>query len=503
MLEIGWSYKQFSVEGPVVIPGQFRMRISEGCHDPITLTALAIDSGEDYVIFLQCDIIAAYNGFLEEICEYIKRKNPQINTDKVLLHATHTHNSPLVAKGESAGVWGSLDDYRKLGFQIESPEKFTELFTESAADVVCEAFESRKGGYIAYGYGFGVIGHNRRVVYSKERTKHGDEVSAGNVKGYAKMYGDTNDEAFSHYESGADPFINIMFTFDNNEKLTGAVINIPCPSQSSENESFISSDFWYDIRNAIKEKYGDIYILAQCAAGGDVSPRILHYDKAQSRRYRLKYSDRKLSSLVRFENEMYSRWDIAERVVDCFDEVYSWASKEKYRDIPIIHSVKKVELDKRIITDEEYENSIKELALLKKEERQIGKADDLIEKTKLLSAMARSSFIIKRWETQKTEPKVLAEIHVIRIGNIAFATNGFELFVDFQHRIQANSPFEQTFIIQLCAQKGRRSSSYIATERACENLGYGATMYCNIVSPRGGQQLVFETVKELKRLYNK
>jgi len=27
------------------------------------------------------------------------------------------------------------------------------------------------------------------------------------------MYGNTNDEQFSHYEAGADPFINLLYTF--------------------------------------------------------------------------------------------------------------------------------------------------------------------------------------------------------------------------------------------------------------------------------------------------
>ena len=93
------------------------------------------------------------------------------------------------------------------------------------------------------------------------------------------------------------------------------------------------------------------------------------------------------------------------------------------------------------------------------------------------------------------------ELHVIRLGDIAFASNQFELFIDYMHRIQGRSPFTQTFLIQLAAQPGIRNGSYLATARAAHNVGYSATMYCNIVSPEGGQQLVEETVKELKKLY--
>ena len=93
------------------------------------------------------------------------------------------------------------------------------------------------------------------------------------------------------------------------------------------------------------------------------------------------------------------------------------------------------------------------------------------------------------------------ELHVIKIGDIAFATNAFELYNDFQQRIQARSPFTQTFIVQLTSQPECNQAGYLATERSVQNLGYGANLYSNFVSPQGGQQLVEETLKELKKIY--
>ena len=87
------------------------------------------------------------------------------------------------------------------------------------------------------------------------------------------------------------------------------------------------------------------------------------------------------------------------------------------------------------------------------------------------------------------------ELHVIQVGDIAFATNAYELYTDFQHRIQARSPFLQTFIVQLTGQPDGYPSGYLATDRALANKGYSA------ISARGGQTMVEETVKELKWLY--
>ena len=101
--------------------------------------------------------------------------------------------------------------------------------------------------------------------------------------------------------------------------------------------------------------------------------------------------------------------------------------------------------------------------------------------------------------SKETITEILSDIHVVKIGNIAFATNRFELYMDYMHRIQARSPFEQTFIVQLVTGP-HGSGSYLATERAEANKGYSASPYCNQVSPKGGQQLVEETLKILEEL---
>ena len=97
------------------------------------------------------------------------------------------------------------------------------------------------------------------------------------------------------------------------------------------------------------------------------------------------------------------------------------------------------------------------------------------------------------------EPTLTTVIHAVRLGNIAFATNRFELFMDYQHRIQARSPFEQTFIVQLVTDPWG-AGSYLATEKAVRNKGYSASPYCNLVSPKGGRELVEETLKILEEM---
>ena len=73
--------------------------------------------------------------------------------------------------------------------------------------------------------------------------------------------------------------------------------------------------------------------------------------------------------------------------------------------------------------------------------------------------------------------------------------------MDYMHRIQARSPFIQTFVVELAGHLGRdQQGGYLATQRAVDNRGYSATINQCPVSPKGGQELVDATVKGLKEL---
>lgn len=507
MLKIGWSRKDVSSNDPLMIPGQFYLRVSKGVLDAILINALTLENNGDYVIFVQADVVSIPAGILDSIKEKVSSINPGIDTSKIIINATHTHCGPALVDSNNNWSLKGLSEVPHEGVEIKFPGEYIEFFTSNAADAVCESFENRQEGSISYGYGYAAVAHSRRAVYFDDLSKRPESANADSgqlVHGHAQMYGDTTDDMFSHYEAGTESRANYVFTFDKNDKLTGAVINVPCPSQNSELDSCLTADFWADVREQITARYGDIYLLSQCAAAGDLSPRALHYKEAEKRRFKLKYADYKMPSLIDQTHEKYVRMDIAERIADSFHEVYSWASREKFNDIPVVHTVKTIELSKRMITEDEYRFCLAEYDKRMKEElvTEGTPIEKLYANSSIMTSIGRYQAVIKRYEDQKENPKYPTEMHTVRLGNIAFATNQFELYMDFQHRIQGRSPFEQTFIVQLCGQPdGRSCGTYLATERGAANRGYSASMYCNQVSPEGGQELVEETLKELKKLY--
>lgn len=500
-VRIGWAKREISTTEPVEVPGQMYLRVSEGIHDPLYVTALCVDGGEgqDKVIFLSCDIVTPWRGILQPIRDKLKERRPEIPEEGFILNVTHTHSSISLA-GSATKTPDGLDMF--------PGDKSREIFCEKAAQAIIEAWDTRAEGGIGYGYGYAVVGHSRRVVYFKEEKLARNKREFMTPPGYGVMYGNTNSDIFSHYEAGADHFMNLMFTFDAQQNLTGIVVNVPCPSQLSEHFTKLSADYWTEVRQMVAKEYGEnVYVLPQCAAAGDVSPRVLHYKKAQARRMALKYDLPYDDALVKRNNDheynkvMGERYDIAERILEGIRDVYSWAKKDIQTEVAVRHKVTQMDLERRKITDEEKAWCEENLELLKDmapNAEEMTPEEYRVAYTNHQSRVNRNKGGIARWADVKENPTLQMQSHTVQIGDIAFATIRFETYIDFMHRLQARSPFIQTFVIQLAGTEG---GNYLATHRGAEAKGYSASMFCNMVSADGGQQWVenqLEILNEMK-----
>lgn len=104
---------------------------------------------------------------------------------------------------------------------------------------------------------------------------------------------------------------------------------------------------------------------------------------------------------------------------------------------------------------------------------------------------------VTRYEKQqagenRTRP---VEVHAVRLGQVAFATNPFEYYLDFGIQIKVRSPFIQTFLVQLAG-----AGTYVPSPRSVKGGGYGSTPASTPVGPEGGQVLAEETIRMLGSL---
>lgn len=497
-LNIGWASRDVSTRKPVNIPGQFHARISRGVLDPVTATALVLENSGETVCFVSLDTLRITAPLFRRVRELLPALVPGLPPQNVILNATHSHSAP----GQEDVMEGTFGRSRSGDFStsadIASGDAYGAELAGTVAGMIREAWEKRAPGGIAFGYGFATVSHSRRCVYADDVSlrQGAERNSRHGVNGHGVMYGNTDDPMFLGYEAGADPFVNMLFTFDADSNLTGAVMNVPCPAQLSEEMDRLSASFWHETRRNIRKTHGNIFLLPQYSAGGDLSPRILHYKKAQERRFRLKYG-----RAPAFPEE-FERADIAERLAASFDEVFAWARRDICFDAVVRHAVREVRLSRRMITEEEYRTACEGLEELMKQSfvPENGDPEKALETNSVLSqGRTRFEKIIDRWNEQKTDPYFPTEIHAVRVGSAAFATHRFELYMDFWHRILARSPFIQTFVVQLCGTK-QGCGSYVATKRGAANRGYSASMFCNQVSPEGGQQLVENLLEMLSGL---
>jgi hypothetical protein len=355
---------------------------------------------------------------------------------------------------------------------VEQPKEYRYFFVDRVADVVVRAWESRKPGFVGWGLGHAVVAQNRRAVYAD---------------GHAQMYGETNRTDFRGFEGFEDHGVEVLCFWDSQEKLIATTVNVPCPGQEVEDNYAISADYWHEVRQLLKAKHGDqLVVVGWVAAAGDQSPHLMFRKKAEDRM-------RKLRGLNRLQ-------ELARRIDAGWEEAYAGACKDKRADVTLIHKSKVLELPSRRIAEKEYAEAKKKLAMLTQDpdsaaaielERAGTRArlENKTESTKQLMSWYRSS--IERYERQKAGhiDSYPTEIHVVRLGDVAVATNPFELFTAFGIQMQARSPAIQTIVVQLAGV-----GTYLPTELAVRDGGYGATPESNRVGPEGGQMLVDESL---------
>jgi hypothetical protein len=448
---IGWASKSITPTKPVALSGQFHVRVSKYVHDPIMATALAIESAGEQAIMVSCDIVGIKEGIQDELRSLVKHRLLGFDVKKLFLNATHTHTAPEMIEGQ----------YPPQGKEVMTPTEYVDFFLNCVSDAVVEAWESRKPGGVSWALGHAVVGHNRRAVY---------------FDGSARMYGSTNREDFDCIESYEDHSLDMLFLWDQEQKPAGIVINLACPSQVTEGEYYVSADFWHEIRTELRKRYSDnLFVLSQCAAAGDQSPHFLLHGRAEEN--------------MRKRKGVSEREEIATRIADAVDYVFPLAKSDIRTDVPFKHIVQEISLPVRKVTEKVLEQARLEYdRLVKKQPLDSGES----------TILRRNKNVMDRYEQQEKHPFYQMELHVIRLGDIAIATNPFELFLDFGLRIKARSKALQTFIVQLaCSYSG-----YLPTARAVAAGGYGAEIASNRVGPEGGQELVNQTVKLINETWD-
>ena len=473
---IGWAQRDVTPDKQVSLRGQFHVRLSTGVRDPLTTTALAIEGadGGDQAIIASLDAVHISDYVLDGCRAKLRKSIPEFDGSKLIISATHTHTAP-----EQPGR-KTLGGTPPLGDEVMTEDEYGELLVERITSASVDAWKGREPGVLAWGREHATIGFNRRVSY---------------LDGSTVMYGDTAKDDFSHIEGHEASAVEMLFTYDSKQAVTGVLVNVPCPSQCTEGACFVSADFWHESRNEIRRVMGNdkLFILPQLSAAGDLSPRPMINRDADARMLALKgYGD---------DYNTARRNDIAAKLAGVVAEVAPLVAKDIRDEVEFAHSVLDFEAPRRIAVVEDLKIAESEVEEYK------GKLAGLDAEgidhlsTQYTATMRRIGFnqrVVDLYNAQQRGEDLILrlEVHVLRIGDVAMCTNRFEYYLDFGERIKARSKAVQTFIAQLAGVGG-----YLPPERSLNGGSYGAYIASTPVSPEGGQMIVEKVVAAINTMF--
>lgn len=490
-LRFGWGEVSLVPEGKKInLAGQFYERITDEVRDPIAVTALAVE-GEDIAIFCSCDLESTSYTLLCAAREILKNEKNFPYYNKVIVNAIHSHTS--ISYSNYSDAYGStlsvLDKYIPEGVGYEEfaradsgdlldGEAAFDFIAHKIADAAVLAYEDLKAGKYAPGFGRAAVGMCRRVCYDD---------------GSAKMWGDTNFANFTELEGGNDSGIEMLFITDENEKLTGVVANLACPAQTLEHRSIISADFWGDVKKNLRAKFGaDVHLLPLCSPAGDQCPRdMIRWVEPET-----PIND---PNIIR-ENVPYRRADpsmfdikgcirAARRITD--EILYAYDDIEAYvSDAEFVHKIIALDMPVRRVTIEEKDRALEAIKSFFANHKGTLTFKDS-------AAMHVHAGTVTRYEVQQTVNTDEIEIHVLKLGDVAFATCPYELFLDFGNRIRSRSKAAQTFLVQLCCG----NKGYLPTEKAEKGGHYSAYVSSGTSGHEGGDLLVRKTLTEINKMF--
>jgi hypothetical protein len=487
-LYIGLQSVGILPDRPVKLAGQFFERIGLLVHDPITVTALAIegktnDYCSDQMILVSCDLACIEQNILNRVRTALKVLIPDFDSSKLIMNAIHTHTGPVYeVKADFRSRYLDYFPSEHVGGEITAEnlmhaEEYASFLVDKISEAAAKAWQTRESGGVSWWEDAAAIGYNRRVVYDD---------------GQAIMYGNSHTFNFKCMEGPTDPRIELLYIWNLQKQLKGVLINAACPSQVVELESFISADYWHQVRVQLRERLSQaIAVIPLCGAAGDQTPIDLVRISKDNERELLEWTEQVHAVRRNLDNEAVMR-GIGERICETIVRGLKPAKKDIRTEIIFVHRVTDMRLPYQTVSERDVAEARQTIEEYKKKIDNDNKLE-----VKDMVLLFKSVGILDRYKQQEKDPFVSIELHIIRLGDVALATNPFELFTEYGVRIKARSKAEQTFIVQLaCGNAG-----YLPTENAIKGGSYSGLVASISAGPEGGSQLVNETVRHINELW--
>ena len=197
-LLVGAAQADITPPEPTALDGQFELRISQKADTPLTANVLVLDSREngrshDVAVMVSCDLIIISDPLAGAVREAVSRRLPELDLQKIVLNATHTHTAPLTLNG--------VYDIPKTG--VMQVDEYCRFAGERIAAAIEKAWKGRTPASLTWGLGHAVVAQNRRAVFAD---------------GHAELAGNTDRPDFRGLEAGEDHDLGSLFFWNQSGK---------------------------------------------------------------------------------------------------------------------------------------------------------------------------------------------------------------------------------------------------------------------------------------------
>ena len=479
-LRIGWAEGDITPPTTKRIPlrGQYYLRLADAdapYHSRLKFVALAIQNGDDYLLMGCIDNVTVWQPFVDRVRARVKELAPEIAPERIFMGCIHTHSAPGI---RPSGTKKAADMEREHP-DMWGPNEYSDYALDIVAGAYVSAWKSRMPGGVCRAFGKARVGHCRLARYAD---------------GSTEMYGDTSRPDFVGMLEGEDDGVEMLFTVDADGRKTGLVLNVACPSQVMEANQQVSSDFAGATREKLKGIYGAGFrMIYQIGAAGCQSPRDL------VRRGRTEPDG--------WHDDMVQL--LSDRLVACVTEARPSAV---FKDAVVRHESRTVRVPMRRVSDAEVAAAKKSLDELQRKWPGDSAWKDFLalvhaneakggpgpydSKLHPYAVMDVDRAVLRRAAEQDSVRDLSFEMHIARIGDVAFVTCPFELYLAYGQVIKARSAAAQTFVVTKCGSEG-----YLPTEASERSVGYSGGINVGKVGHEGGFRFCDLAVEGINEMF--
>ena len=455
VIKAGWGSADITPRGgKISLVGQWEVRVTDVIKDPIYANAMVLQSNGRRVIWVACDLCVISQSLSDEVKRLLYKSLPGFTGDELILSATHIHTGPNTNTNPFTTL---LDDRGDPPDTIPSAECCRQAAVGIEAAVL-QAVSSLKPSRFDFAVSYTITGVSRRVSY---------------MDGTGAMYGDIKKPEFMGMEGRDGGPIQILYARDIvSGVLTGVIAAVPCTAQADEMGLYVTADYWAAARDVIKKNLGeDVCVLGLIRSAGDLSPHTMVDGGAL------------IEQLYGATGAVDMGRRIGGAVVKSADDILrSYSLDTVFKHVSVT-----TPLPLWTCCEQGYEEA-------KAYKQSIGTAGlgPLNDMMAYSTALAK----IKRYESGQTEYP--ANFHALRIGDVVFITNPFEMYIEYADRIRAACPEAQVIDVQLA---GDDCLGYMPTQKAIEAGGYSTKIFSCFSDADGGEKTVSLSVALIKDMF--